>query len=78
MEPQGSKTLRTVTVLIAVLVLGIVVLTKAEDYFGGTKVRTLFGMSADVLAGPPVPFSPPDAGGSQAPDAGDATPPVTP
>lgn len=81
MESQDSKTLRTVTVILAVLVLGFVMLTKADDYFGGTKMRRLFGMSADALAGRPVVVRsvyPPDAGGTQVPDAGDAAPPATP
>lgn len=81
MEPQDKTNLRAVTAILAVLVLGYVVWTSIEDYFGGTKMRRLFGMSADALAGPPVvapSASPPDAGGAQAPDAGDAAPPATP
>ncbi|NOK01606.1 MULTISPECIES: hypothetical protein [Myxococcus] len=63
MQSQGSKVLRTVTVILAVLLLGFVVLTAAGTFFGGTKIRPLFGMPE---------------GGLQSLDDGDTAPPATP
>ncbi|QDE94363.1 hypothetical protein BHS06_34385 [Myxococcus xanthus] len=63
MQSQGSKVLRTVTVVLAVLLLGFVVATAAGTFFGGTKIRPLFGMPE---------------GGLHAHDDGDAAPPATP
>ncbi|QDF08661.1 hypothetical protein [Myxococcus xanthus] len=63
MQTQGSKVLRTVTVVLAVLLLGLVVATAAGTFFGGTKIRPLFGMPE---------------GGPLALDDGDAAPPATP
>ena len=63
MQSQGNKVLRTVTVVLAVVLLGFVVATAAGTFFGGTKIRPLFGMPE---------------GGLHALDAGDAAPPATP
>jgi|GEM_PF-3797222 len=83
MQSQKGKLLRTMTVTLALLALGIVTVTTAASFFGGTKIRPLFGMSAEALAGQHTATSPedtsaPDAGLEQTPDAGGAVPAATP
>lgn len=46
--------LKTLVVIVALVFLGVVMLSTADEFFGGSKVRTLFGMSADALAGDPL------------------------
>ncbi|MFP2958328.1 hypothetical protein ACLEPN_10930 [Myxococcus sp. 1LA] len=56
------------TVVLAALALGFVVVTSArtcsgkqqpKPFIGGTKVGTLFGADADALAGTPTEAAPP-------------------
>ena len=47
-----TKVLKTLAIVIAVLfALGIVLTANDFFFFGSSKVRTLFGTSADALAG---------------------------
>ncbi|WP_426755838.1 hypothetical protein [Myxococcus sp. Y35] len=97
MQSKSSMAIRVLTVVLAVVALGIVMVTMTGTFFGGTKVRTLFGASPHAVAGWPtgtrsladfasdagiaqaaVDASVPDSGITQAPDAGDAAPAVTP
>ncbi|ATB47190.1 hypothetical protein [Corallococcus macrosporus] len=84
MQSQRGKVLRQVTIVIALIGLAVVVVTGAATFFGGTKVRPLFGMSADALAGTSIKdrtmrITPePDAGIAQMSDAGDAATAATP
>ncbi len=83
MQSQKGKFLRMMTVTLALLALGIVTVTAAGSFFGGTKIRPLFGMSAEALAGRSTATgsedaSAPDAGLEQTPDAGGEAPAATP
>ena len=46
-----STLFRTVAVVLALLLGLVIVSVSAATFFGGTKVRTLFGVSAEALAG---------------------------
>lgn len=79
MEKAGQLILKTLAILAALAFLGGVMLTTVDNLFGGSKVRPLFGMSADALAGPtmddgglsPRRLKPPDAGTDAGHDAGE-------
>lgn len=44
-----EKVLKPLVVVVALAFLGGVMLATADQFFGGSKVRNLFGMSADAL-----------------------------
>jgi len=70
----GMGILRMIAVIGGVTILAFVVLTAGSTLLPGTKVRKLFGASAQALAGedPPRPTQPvaADAGTAGSPDAG--------
>jgi hypothetical protein len=67
MQLFGRSALKVAAVLVALLFLLGAMLTAVTELFGGSKVRPLFGMSADALAGPI----------EARPDAGEKKPPPT-
>jgi len=67
MHVFGRSALKVAAVLVALLFLLGAMLTAVTELFGGSKVRPLFGMSADALAGPV----------EARPDAGEKKPPPT-
>lgn len=62
----GRSALKTAAVFMAVLFLFGAMVASVADLMGDTKVRPLFGMSAEALAGPVA----------ASPDAGEKKPPV--
>lgn len=66
MQVFGRSALKVAAVLVALLFLLGAMLTAVTELFGGSKVRPLFGMSADALAGPL----------EARPDAGEKKPPT--
>ncbi len=82
MSSEKNKAFAPLTLVLASMGLIVIVMTGAATYIGGTKIRPLFGASADALAGGPQitrsDVETPDASTPHAPDAGDAGPPATP
>lgn len=53
MSRAGQAVLKTLAITVAVLfALGVALLGVTDLYFGSSKIRPLFGMSLDALAGP--------------------------
>ncbi|MFP2964297.1 hypothetical protein ACLEPN_42990 [Myxococcus sp. 1LA] len=71
------------SIVIAVIGLAVVVVTGAATFFGGTKLRPLFGMSKEAIERRAAEIDAldakkSDAGVSQVSDAGDAATVATP
>ena len=54
------RPLRAAAIILSVVLAAIVICIGGATFFGGTKVRTLFAVSAEALGGAEAP--PPDAG----------------
>ncbi|AEI66269.1 hypothetical protein [Corallococcus macrosporus] len=83
MQSQRGKFLGPLSIVVAVFGLVVVVVTGAATFFGGTKLRPLFGMSPEALErnaaeGRNLGRRAPDAGLAQVPDAGDTASVATP